>query len=90
MPVTGSGWKATPARGTGRSSSTGRPGARALAAKGRGSRSPGSLHPASRTWPLYWRDRHLRFHLYDELEPSPGIGGLLREIDRDPVAIFWG
>jgi hypothetical protein len=45
MPVTGAGWKATPARGTGRSSSSGRTGARALAAKGRGSRSPGSATP---------------------------------------------
>jgi len=29
---------------------------------------------ATRTWTLYWRDRHLRFHLYDQLEPSPDIG----------------
>jgi Protein of unknown function (DUF3024) len=45
---------------------------------------------ASRTWALYWRDRNLRFHLYDRIEPSPDIGDLLREIDRDPTAIFWG
>jgi hypothetical protein len=50
----------------------------------------GSLHPATRTWPPYWRDRHLRFALCDELEPSPDIGGLLRETGRDPAAIFWG
>jgi hypothetical protein len=37
-----------------------------------------------------WRDRHLRFHFYDQLEPSPDIGDLLREIDCDPIAIFWG
>ena len=36
---------------------------------------------ATRTWTLYWRDRNLRFHLYDQLEPSPDIGDLLREID---------
>ena len=29
-------------------------------------------------------------HLYDQLGPSPGIGDLLREIDRDLIAIFWG
>jgi Protein of unknown function (DUF3024) len=52
--------------------------------------APAPLRPAIMTWPLYWRDRHLRFHLYDELEPSPDIGGLLREIDCDPIAIFWG
>ena len=45
---------------------------------------------ATRTWTLYWRDRNLRFHLYDQLEPSPDIGDLLREIDRDPIAIFRG
>src|SRR5450755_3798237 len=45
---------------------------------------------ATRTWTLYWRDRNLRFHLYDQLEPSPDIGDLLREVDRDPTAIFCG
>ena len=48
--------------------------------------TPGHQDPA-----LYRRDRHLRFHLCDKLRPSPGIGGLLlREIDRDPIAIFRG
>jgi hypothetical protein len=37
-----------------------------------------------------WRDRHLRFHFYDQLEPSPDIGDLLREINRDPIAIVCG
>jgi len=51
---------------------------------------PGSATPgATRNW-VYWRDRHLRFHLYDQLEPSPGIGDLLRGIDRDLIAIIWG
>ena len=45
---------------------------------------PAPLHPG------HWRDRNLRFHLYDQLEPSPDIGDLLDEIDRDPTAIFWG
>jgi len=45
---------------------------------------------ATRTWTLYWRDRHLRFHRYDQLQPSPRIDDLLTEIDRDPTAIFWG
>jgi hypothetical protein len=39
---------------------------------------------------LYWRDRNLRFHRYDQLEPSPDTGNLRREIDRGPIAIFWG
>jgi hypothetical protein len=45
---------------------------------------------ATKRWSLYWRDRNLRFHLYDRLAPSPRIDDLLREIDRDPTAIFWG
>jgi hypothetical protein len=45
---------------------------------------------ATRTWTLYWRDRNLRFHTYEQLKPSPDIGDLLAEIDRDPTAVFWG
>jgi hypothetical protein len=45
---------------------------------------------ATGQWSLYWRDRHLRFHLYDRITPSAQIDDLLREIDRDPTAIFWG
>lgn len=44
----------------------------------------------TRTWTLYWRDRNLRFHLYDRLPPSPHVDDLLTEIDRDPTCIFWG
>lgn len=45
---------------------------------------------ATRQWSLYWRDRHLRFHLYDRITPSARIDDLLREIGCDPTAIFWG
>ena len=45
---------------------------------------------ATMHWSLYWRDRHLRFHLYDGEAPSPQIDDLLHEIDRDPAAIFRG
>jgi hypothetical protein len=41
-------------------------------------------------WSLYWRDRNLRFHLYDLVAPSVHVEDLLAEIDRDPTAIFWG
>ncbi|MDT5367723.1 MAG: hypothetical protein QOC62_2154, partial [Mycobacterium sp.] len=44
----------------------------------------------TKNWTLYWRDRNLRFHRYDILEPSPQIEDLLSELDRDPTAIFWG
>jgi hypothetical protein len=39
---------------------------------------------------LYWRDRNLRFHIYDLLAPSRRVEDLLTEIDRDPTCIFWG
>ena len=42
------------------------------------------------TWILYWRDRHLKFHRYDMIDPAPQIEDLLTDIDRDPSAIFWG
>ena len=44
----------------------------------------------TRTWTLYWRDRNLRFHLYEPLAPSARIEDLLGEIDRNPGGIFFG
>ena len=45
---------------------------------------------ADKSWTLYWRDRNLRFHIYDPLAPSRKVEDLLTEIDRDPTCIFWG
>ena len=45
---------------------------------------------AASHWSLYWRDRNLRFHRYDQLPPSPQVVDLLQEVERDPIAIFWG
>ena len=45
---------------------------------------------ASKTWTLSWRDRNLRFHRYDRIEPSVNVCVLIDEIDCDPTAIFWG
>ncbi|MER7441286.1 DUF3024 domain-containing protein [Micromonospora avicenniae] len=42
------------------------------------------------TWTLCYRDRNLRFHRYDLTPPTPDVGKLLDELDRDPTAIFWG
>jgi len=39
---------------------------------------------------LYWRDRNLRFHEYDLLQPTDRFEDLLMEVDLDPTAIFWG
>jgi hypothetical protein len=44
----------------------------------------------TKSWTLYWRDRHLRFHRYDAIQVSPHVEHLLAEIDRDPTGIFWG
>jgi hypothetical protein len=43
-----------------------------------------------REWQLYWRDRNLKFHVYDLLPPTASVEALLAEIDADPTAIFWG
>jgi hypothetical protein len=45
---------------------------------------------AGNSWTLYWRDRNLRFHIYNQLAPSNRVDDLLNEIDRDPTCIFWG
>jgi hypothetical protein len=45
---------------------------------------------ARREWSLYWRDRHEKFHLYDEAAPTPSIQTLLDEVEADPTSIFWG
>lgn len=45
---------------------------------------------STRRWSLYWRDRHLRFHEYDQVPATASVEDLLAEIDRDPTAIFWG
>jgi len=44
----------------------------------------------NKMWTLYWRDRNLRFHLYDHLAPSDNVQEFLAEMDRDPTGIFWG
>ncbi|MEU4196800.1 DUF3024 domain-containing protein [Kribbella sp. NPDC026611] len=45
---------------------------------------------AGKSWTLYWRDRHLRFHHHDQLAPSQTIDDLLAELDRDPTCMLWG
>lgn len=41
-------------------------------------------------WSLWWPDRNGRWHRYDDLDPTPDIDVLIRQIDEDPTAIFWG
>ena len=45
---------------------------------------------ATGQWSLYWRDRNLRFHVYDRVAATASIEDLLAEVDRDPTAIFCG
>jgi hypothetical protein len=41
-------------------------------------------------WILYWRDRHGRWHEYEEMEPAPTFEQALAEVERDPTGICWG
>jgi Protein of unknown function (DUF3024) len=41
---------------------------------------------ASKSWTLYWRDRNLRFHLYDLLPPSRTVEDLLTRSTATPPA----
>ena len=41
-------------------------------------------------WAIYWRDRNLKYDLYDLVEPTQSVEPLLAEIDADPTCIVWG
>ena len=41
-------------------------------------------------WTLYWRDRHTRWHLFEEAAPRRDIETLVRVLVDDPIGIFWG
>ncbi|MFV0259268.1 MAG: DUF3024 domain-containing protein [Acidimicrobiales bacterium] len=43
-----------------------------------------------REWALYWQDGRNRFHLYDQVDPTPHIEALIEEVRVDPTGIFWG
>ena len=45
---------------------------------------------ARKEWEIYWRDRNLKFHLYDLVDATANIEVLLGEIDADATGIFWG
>ena len=50
------------------------------------------LHHTKTTglWTLYWRDRNLKFHRYQPLDPSPRVQDLLNYLDQHADPIFWG
>ncbi len=41
-------------------------------------------------WTLYWRDRNLKFHVYDRKRPSKAVQALLDYLDTSGDPIFWG
>ena len=41
-------------------------------------------------WTLYWRDRNLKYHRYDPLDPSTRVQDLLDYLDERADPIFWG
>ena len=51
------------------------------------------LDPISRLttglWTLYWRDRNLKYHRYDPLDPSPQVQDLLDYLGNRADPIFW-
>ena len=51
---------------------------------------PAALHQSTGLWTLYWRDRNLKYHRYDPLDPSPRVEDLLDYLDQRANPIFWG
>ena len=42
----------------------------------------------TRKWSLYWSDRNLKWHLFEDAEPSADIGTFLPVVDSHPI--FYG
>ena len=45
---------------------------------------------STRQWTIYWRDRNLKFHIYDRKRPTKNVQSLLDYIGSGEDAIFWG
>ena len=41
-------------------------------------------------WAIYWRDRNLKYHVYERKRPSKNIQTLLDHIADGGDPIFWG
>lgn len=41
-------------------------------------------------WSLYWRDRNLKFHEYDIVQPTPHLDELIQYVQNDSSGLFWG
>jgi hypothetical protein len=42
-----------------------------------------------RLWSLYRTDRHGKWHQYNESNPTKDFQELIRQVDEDPLGIFW-
>lgn len=45
---------------------------------------------ARHVWTLYWADRNCKWHVYDDIDPTPDLVKLLAEVNTDPTGIFFG
>lgn len=41
-----------------------------------------------REWVLYWRDRNLRWHVFEDCRPARDLADLLAVVDAEPI--FYG
>lgn len=46
--------------------------------------------PEDKVWTLYWADEQEKWHLYDQVEPTPELARLIAEVDADPLGVFFG
>ena len=46
--------------------------------------------PSTACLSLWWRDRNIKWHQFEEAAPSRDIETLLLVVNEDATAIFWG
>lgn len=46
--------------------------------------------PESELWTLYWADGNDRWQRYEPRRPTRNIHALIREINHDPLCVFFG
>ena len=44
----------------------------------------------TKKWNLYCSDRNENWYINGSVKPSADFDDLLKEVDRDPMGIFWG
>lgn len=46
--------------------------------------------PEKGLWTLYWADEQEKWHLYDQVAPTPDLLSLIHEVDADPSKVLFG